>query len=780
MIAELRFTGSLPPIAVFVLAALAATAVAWFYRRETSSVGGVAGYLLPVLRATAVALVVLILAGPVWHRRQVIGTLGRVVFAVDVSESMALADSQESGSQPSRLQRAVALLFGDEARPGWLDALASTHAVDIVAFADGQPVLVRSTRGGEDAGEGWWEPEAAGDRTDLTSPLRPALTRASAGAGESGGDEQASEARRSAVVLMTDGRDNVGASPVELAARLGAAAVPVHTLGIGSEDEPPDVGIVDVTRPDSVADDARLAGEITLKRFGMAGQAIPVRIESGGETVWQQTVEIDSEGQQSVPFELEVEPIVEQIRSAVPRGVRRRSVVMNFQALIDPLEGESTRQNNSLSFRVAATTRRRRLLMLEGSSRWEFRYLRNLFDRDPSWTVDTVLFGPGTDQPEVTRGGEPGQLPSTQAEMARYDAVVLGEIPVDQFSQSDAHRLREFVARGGGLVVIDGRYDRIRHLAAGLLSDLIPVRYEEQDARMRIERLRPRRVGLDHPMMNLAGDPQALDELWSQLPPPVTAVRVQPHSDAAVWADAVGGGGRETPWLVTRLYGSGRVFYLSADQTWRWRYKVADRFHARFWNQLLGAVMQPPYAASDQFLAIGTDRVEYAPGDAATIRVRLQDTQGRPAGDATVDALLVSGDQVVASVPLAVDDPQRGTYLGITSPLDPGEYQIRVRASGFDNAALQASTPIWVGSSNALEHQRVSLDRSALVQIAEASGGHYVHESSAEELLAQLKPLSSGTVVESDILIWQSFYWFAAVMALLTLEWVLRKRAGLV
>ncbi|MFT4559350.1 MAG: hypothetical protein ACI92S_004740, partial [Planctomycetaceae bacterium] len=42
-----------------------------------------------------------------------------------------------------------------------------------------------------------------------------------------------------------------------------------------------------------------------------------------------------------------------------------------------------------------------------------------------------------------------------------------------------------------------------------------------------------------------------------------------------------------------------------------------------------------------------------------------------------------------------------------------------------------------------------------------------------------LDPLSSGRVVESSMLIWQSYWWFAAMILLLAVEWILRKRAGL-
>ena len=70
--------------------------------------------------------------------------------------------------------------------------------------------------------------------------------------------------------------------------------------------------------------------------------------------------------------------------------------------------------------------------------------------------------------------------------------------------------------------------------------------------------------------------------------------------------------------------------------------------------------MQPPYAVSDQYVSLGTDEIEYETGQSATIRARLRGAGGDAIGDATVDALLIQNDQVVASVPLSIDDPDRG------------------------------------------------------------------------------------------------------------------------
>ena len=789
MIGELRFAGGWSPGWVFAVTTVMVLAVMAIYLRETRTLASPYRWLLPALRGSAVALVVLILAGPVWYRRQVIGTLGHVTFALDVSRSMSLTDSADADPAGSRLRRATRLLGGEPGRAGWIETLRPTHEIDVVAFAEGRPRRVWSTAE-ETETLSLDVLEASGTATDLASALEGAFEPRDPIADEQGrpataptpGDAAETRVRRSAVVLLSDGRDTTGRSATD-AARRGGEGTAVHAVGIGSDQEPQDLGVLGVTYPESVAADGRLTGEIVLKHQGFSGDEARLRVEAFAETVWGETVPITGDGRQTVPFEIEIAPLVESRLAGVPRRVRRNTVVLELRAIVEPLPDEMTNDNNARDFRVAASIRDRRLLVLDGSSRWEVRYLRNLFERDPRWQVDTVLFGPGTDTPVPTWGDNPGELPATREALARYDAVIVGEIDGEVFDEAATYRLQDFVTRGGGLILVDGRYDRIRHLADRGLGDLLPVRHEsaEPDAGgPQVRFVVPTAIGRDHPILNLMGRTEDLGEFWRRLPAPAEINPVVAKDDAEVWAEALSGDGRRYPWLVTRLYGSGRVFYLAAGETWRWRYKVADRFHSRFWNQLVQAAMQPPYSASDDFVALGTDRVQYAPGQRSSIRARLQDTRGEPVGDATVDAILVRGDEVVATVPLSVDDTARGTYTGLTAPLEVGGYDVRIRAAGFDSAALQASTPIWVEPPPTAELDRVSLDRQTLQRIADVSGGLFVDESSADRLLEELRPLSTGRIVESDFLLWQSYYWFAAVLILLTIEWWLRKRAGLV
>ncbi|WP_372720419.1 glutamine amidotransferase [Novipirellula sp.] len=820
----IRFAGDLPGGVVLAMALAAAFAVMWFYARETRTMASPYSYLLPALRAAAVALVIFILAGPVWHRRQEIGTLGKVTFAIDTSASMSITDSTGSDASESRIRRATRLLVGTPEHPGLVDQLSETHDIEVIGFGSAAAVPLWSNRD-EEPLETALQLIAEDRRTNLASAVSAATVdldaagvqnldaasvqnqddairskpanNANKPANASEGENDTEPNRmRSAIVIFSEGRHNLGPSPVDAARRIGSSATQVMTLGMGSEDEPVDVGVSQVIRPDSVAADGRLSGKIIVKQFGMTGKPLGMRIEHQNKTVWQHTITPDTEGEIEVPYDFEVESLVQATQQASVRGVSRDAVALDLRVVVDgaaasdafandsDAAGNIMAENDSMPFRVAASIRDRRLLILDGSSRWETRYLRNLFERDPAWRVDTVLYGPGTDIPNITRGNQAGQFPSDAEAISQYDAIILGELPPEQFKHADAALLRQFVSRGGGLIVIDGRYQRVQKLVETFLSDLIPVIYSGGDATIDGGKIVPTVTGGEQPMMLLRqSDNTELSNVadrWSRLPTPQYVNQVEPQAGAEVWANTVQAGGKPNPWLVTRLFGAGRVFYVSSDQSWRWRYKLADELHARFWNQVLSAVMQPPYSASDSFVSLGTDRVEYAVGDSSLIRVRLQGPSGKPLGDATVDALLVTEDRVVATVALSVDDPSRGTYQGETQPLEPGEYEVRIRASGFDSTALQATTPIWVGTPDHAELRRVGLDANALMQIAQAGKGSYFHESSADQLLEQLKPLSSGSIIESDVLVWQSFYWFWVVIALLTAEWLLRKRAGLV
>jgi hypothetical protein len=218
---------------------------------------------------------------------------------------------------------------------------------------------------------------------------------------------------------------------------------------------------------------------------------------------------------------------------------------------------------------------------------------------------------------------------------------------------------------------------------------------------------------------------------------------------------------------------------LASDETWRWRYKVADTWHQRIWNQLAKSMMPRPFAVSDEFVSLDTGAVRYDFGTTIDVRARLLGLDGKPAINATVDALVWKDGRIVSTVSLNADPDVPGIYRGRIAALPEGEYEVSTRAAGYSDAALKARSEFVVLPPESGEMTQTAANESLLKQIAADTGGAFLREEDMIRLPELLSPLSSGRVVESDTLIGQSYWWFAAIVMLLTLEWVLRKRAGL-
>jgi hypothetical protein len=580
-----------------------------------------------------------------------------------------------------------------------------------------------------------------------------------------------------------------------LARRLGDAGVPLFAIGLGSPVEPRDVAVLGINVPPSVSATGRASGEVTIKDLAGEGDRIRVRIMMGGETVWQKTLASEGRPTRRVPFDFAVGPLVSKVQTADVGGIERTRVTLPLAVVIDPIEGQYDAGNDRLDFRISANLRKRRLLIVDSRSRWETRYIRNLFDRDPTWQVDAIYAWPRSSGGRVRRYFTEGTFPPDTQTMATYDAVIWGDCGPDAFTEDELRRLRDFAGQGGAVVFIDGDRGGLAGMARSPAGPLMPVRLTDNPLLAGIRRLRPTPIGSGQSALRLAGDAgvddpvdrqsddglsDAQTAVWNRLIPPTTIRDVEVLPGSEVWLEAeMGESSPPAAVLVTRLFGGGQVVYLATDQTWRWRYRVADRYHTRFWNQLLEAIMQPPFEVRDQYVAIATGAPQYTAGESATIRARLRDANGRPVGDAVVEAVIRDQNGSAQTVLLRSVDADRGVYEGKTLRLGSGEFDVSIRSAGYQSSQDVRTTLLVVAPPDR-ESVRLALDGDLLSTLARDSGGVYADEGDADQVWQAIRPLSDGRIETRRLALPQSYYWFVGVMGLLTAEWWLRKKAGLV
>lgn len=916
---SLRFVSDLSIYFVAPLAIALAAAAWWLYRRQARrGVSGGLALVLPLLRAAAVLLIVLMLAGPVLRHRQVIGELSRVLVFIDTSRSMSITDgqmptgrklliAQQQGWLPPgivdtaliELADALAALqadttgtsakqataaFAREARQslepmrqmptppaapsfvadferevvtpaqalasgaangaaneqdiaqqlsalrvaastyeqalrtsfeayatqlarsgnrvidaalakfdgtdrfgrveaalieperGLLDQLRASHHVELISLgSDGdQEQSLWSDVADADLPQ-TLSAEAGKTRTDLATTLRqriPATRR---------NDTAVVTDQRIAAVILSDGQHNHGPPPLQVAQLLGNRWIPLHTVGIGSAQPPRDLAVLRLEAPQSVSRKDRVRGHAVLADHMPAGKPFTLRIEHEGETLWQENLITEDAAVREVAFDFAIDKIVEAKLAVGERDVKVLSLPLSMQAVIDPIQGEERADNNAAPLYVRAIAQRWKLLLIDGRSRWETRYLHNLFDRDERWDVNLILAGPATERSTIPRGDGLGMFPADKQALLAYDLIIFGELPPGLLEERELAWLAEFVEnRGGGLVFIDGQRAQLPMYADSPLGPLIPVTWSRGGEAERIPgRLLPTAIGAEWPPLVLTSSAAENAELWKTLPPPhwVADVAVVPGTGEVLVEATIGE--TRVPVIVERRIGAGRVLYMGTDETWRWRYEVGDLHHARLWHQLAGYVMEPPYAVTDQFVSLDIGTVRYQPGESAELRVRLRDSEGRPVEHATVEAVLMRGGERAATVLLDGDANQGGVFRGKTAPLAEGEYEVAVRVTGFPEEAMKARTRFMVEPADSGEMFVVACNEELLRQMARAAGGQYLREEQIGELPDLLSPLSAGRIIESETVLWQSYWWFTPIVALLSIEWFLRKRSGM-
>jgi len=217
--------------------------------------------------------------------------------------------------------------------------------------------------------------------------------------------------------------------------------------------------------------------------------------------------------------------------------------------------------------------------------------------------------------------------------------------------------------------------------------------------------------------------------------------------------------------------------YQAFDESWRWRNEIAGKYQERYWRQLVQYLSQTPFPNDAAKFVISTDAITYNPGGNAEIRVRLRDGVKEASANEDVRAVLWHEDKRVASFPIIAEPGETAILSGHTGALASGGYEVSIENLASSGSELRARFDVRQPANSELSN--LTLNEEMLQLMATNSHGTYFREENIAQLLSALNPLQSGRIIESETPIWQSGWWFSVVMLLLTLEWALRKRIGL-
>jgi hypothetical protein len=758
-----------------------AVLIIWLYRHE----GQVSMPMKMTLAALRIALVVL----AVFMLSEAVLSVERTglpyfVVMVDDSASSQIADQfanpktrgalaelarplANGKEEPSRLAVAQGWLSRDEA--GVLRTLQKQNKVRIYLSSTSLRLLAEIDSPEEIAPalEKLRGVEAKGGQTRLGDNVRKVLT-------------ELRGAPPSAIVLLTDGQTTDGeslAKAAEFAARKG---VPLFPIGLGNPEPARDLELTDLLVEEVVFVDDLVRFQAKLVAHGFSGQEVVIRLKEKDRTSADPKAARD----------------LESIKvTAPPDGQARRIEIghrpketgeISYILEIDPQPRELQTENNRIERTVNVRKEKLKVLFVDSEPRYEYRYLKNYLEREETIDLRVVLLSSDPEYSEQDRSALP-TFPAAKDELFEYDVVLIGDADPSFLSLSQMQNLGAFVTeKGGGILFIAGaNFDPLSYRGSPL-ELLLPI--ELADARNptavgnAITAFRPELTveGRANPIFRFGDDEATSAQIWQNLPELfwfLEAPRKKPAALVLAEHPTLSGSDGKLPIFLYQFVGAGKSMFSAVDDTWRWRFRVGDRYFGRFWIQTIRFLARSKLLGQRQ-AEVQTDRRRYQRNQPIQIRVRFPNPGIAPSGG-EVNVQVEQKGHGSRKLALRPAPGSRNLFEGALPQEAEGEYVVRLLPPPVLEGPIPTAT--FRVEPPAGEMERIPMNEPELIQAATLTGGKFYTPENTARLLDELpRPEKVPLDTDPPIPLWNTWAVLGLFLAVVTMEWVLRKRKQLV
>lgn len=846
---ELQTRGWFPRWAAVLLAVLAVVAVGVLYAKEIGRLGVARRLMLAGVRMATVVVVAFLLLRPVWVNELKGDKRRPIAVLIDASQSMDSKDPRPALEDQWRAAMAFGIIDADkpfpkdpitsivqdklqDGKPKRIEVArkALTNAkIDLFTkLRERGPLEISTfgaTRTGRDPGTTDWLKTLSADqpRTALVSSAMELLNR----------DDNEQPA---AIVIVTDGRDNASNKGfADLAAKCRERRIPLHIYGVGSSSFG-QLRLRDALIPESVFLDDTVVIPV---RYAVNG--LPPNADGGVDGKVEIVVKYGDREVARKEIAVRNGDDLREVLSFTPTKADAEAKKQEITVSVTVTTGDANTVEtltDSVTKPTQIVTKKLKVLVVDGLPRVDFKFLQRSLLRDRR--VDPRFFLTEGDR-EAMKSGYPwlieftrqlnGTLNLDREEFRKlindFDLLILGDVPGAFFSAEQQQIIKDFVAEGGGMIHIAGKWGAPlgwlgTEPGKASIADVLPVELEAK--RFPIQPPEGRYyqpfvpvvapTATRNPLVALEDDPLDNADVWGRL------VRLNPNDPVAPGPDLKRGNrkaqlpplewyypvtrlkpGAETfllhpdkrtpapdnkpmPLLAGHYYGKGYVLFCGFDDTWRWRFNESDKYFGRFWTQCVYQAGVPRMVGTKR-TQLSLDTPEPQQGKSGQVYARILDDKFKPLTPEEVEATLEKLDadpndpERSATVRMRKLDGQDGEYVSPLPFNKQGRFKLTLDPKNGSPAVMEYR--VTLPPDHELSPGVMAKDE--LTRLALGSGskdkpGRFYHEEDLHTLAGAVETQLAPFARRDETVLWNRWALFLLI-GLLSLEWFLRKFNGL-
>lgn len=777
----LSYEGNSPAWAFLIFLILTiATVIA--YQRCASGVTPVKRIILMSLRITASALLAALLTKPILQFTEYQPVKQPLAVLIDGSLSMTLPDRRETALDLNRAAIATGLVdparplapeitkqLRDLSRSDLIAQLGTNRKLDLwtrlavqsdlvfYQFGTGAKQIGTATSG--EVKDGKHGPPVVFPRvvpdqksTAIGESLRQVL------------QEPRSQAL-GGVLLITDGGNNSGSSPIEAAQVAKEQNVPLFIYGVGVT-SPPDVEV----------------SEVSAQRLAFIGERLEVRARIASRNLVEKptTITLKADGEEVDYVELLIGGDREQ--EVVLHIIPKHAGEVKLEVSIPIRPDEAGKDNNSATTNVRITDSKFHVLLIEREPRWDFRYLLDYLQRDPRLEVKCVMIHgePGLDR--LADSPFLPAIPATREELFKSQVLILGDVNPADLGVERMQMIAEWVEAGGGIIFLAGSGYNPAAYTATPLEPLLPVVAEAGSLGTAASQREPEpypleltTLGRRSAYLQMDADPEVNQQIWESFPGirwAAPVARAKPGADVLLVDPRPQSAGRygQLPVFAMQGYGSGKCVYFGTDETYRWRSKTGEKYYSILWGQIMQTLALQLLDNASPMTQLRTDRKQYSMGDRVIIAGNVYSADYAPLivpvleGTVTISQ---DGKEPITQ-PLNLVATDKNSFRGDFIANQPGSYT-------FHTARDPEGVLKFEVADNNLEKTQTALDDRLLKAMATAAGGRFIREEDLRSLPDWVSATTTRVATYRKVELYYSAWILSGLLALLFSEWLMRR-----
>ncbi|HEY1024193.1 MAG TPA: hypothetical protein VGE26_03450 [Sphingobacteriaceae bacterium] len=534
-----------------------------------------------------------------------------------------------------------------------------------------------------------------------------------------------------AVVLASDGIYNRGGNPQFGSSSLKA---PVYTIALGDTIPKKDILISNVNYNNIAYLGNRFQIEVGVDAFQSRGVSGRLTVKDHSGTVFSEVVPVNSnEFRRTIPVTL----------SAKAKGIQKYTIA------VSPVAGELSRENNTQTIYVEVIDGRQNVLILANAPHPDITAIKQSVEENENYEVRSVLAG------EVA-----------PADISKADLVILHQVPS---SVNAAAAVLQQIANKPALFVLGAQSNTsafsasqpvlsitgagaVQEATANISSDFQAFTLSEATA-TRLNNMAPLLV----PFGNYG------------VKGPVSVLMTQQIGRVAT----------SMPLLTFSAQGQRKTGVLAGEGIWRWRLEdFSENGNHDAVNELLTKTVQYLSVRDDKRkFRVYTAKNTFDENERVVLNAELYNDSYELVNTPDVKVNLKNSAGKRYSY---IFTRTRNSYILDAGILPPGEYSYAASADlGGKNHTAEGR---FVISQLQAELQQTTANHQLLYSLAQQSGGRMLYPDQLDRLTGLLRSNETIKTVSYENRRYEELidlkWLFFLILALLTVEWFLRKRNG--